>query len=191
MLTLPKNNTALILDLFFRNPDKEYYLREIGRQLNKEPGYFQHTVKGLLKEGILSERREANLRYLKLNKNHPLYDELKKIISKTLGIEAQLKELAGQLGGVEYAFIFGSIAKNKEYALSDIDLLLVGKVDQDDLIGKINKLEEDLKREINYHIYDKKEVIRKLADKNEFLERIFHEPKIILKGNPDELTKSN
>lgn len=186
-----KNSQGKILKLFFQDPEKEYYLNEIGKILGKEPGFFQASIEKLVQEGILKDERKANLRYFKLNKDFFLYDELKKIISKTVGIEFELKKMIEYLTGVEYAFVFGSIAKDKEISESDIDIVLIGRINQDELVKKINKAEDELKREINYHIYDKEEFIKKLQDNNDFLVKIFNEPKIILKGNLDELTKSN
>ncbi|MBU4421352.1 nucleotidyltransferase domain-containing protein [Candidatus Parcubacteria bacterium] len=191
MLTFLKNGKGKILHLFFKNPDREFYLREIARELKQEPGFFQAPLNALVKEGLLIDERKANLRFFKLNKNHPLYEEIKKIVSKTLGMEAKLKELAEGLEKIEYAFIFGSIAKNQEYSESDIDLLLIGEANQDFLIEKIRPLEEDLNREVNYHIYSKEEIIKKLEENNDFITRIFNEPKIILKGDLYDFGKFN
>ncbi len=134
------------------------------------------------------DEREANLRYFKLNKKYPLYDELKKIISKTLGVEAKLSHLVDGFKGIECAFIFGSMAADKENELSDIDLMLIGEANQDTLIKKINQLEGLLNREINYHIYRKDEISKKMKEKNDFIVKIFKDPKIILKGNLNEFT---
>lgn len=191
MFNLLKNSQGEILNLFFKDPEREYYLREIAKNLGKEPGYFQVAIDNLAKEGILQDERKGNLRFFKLNKGYPLYEEIKKIIAKTLGLEAKLKEMVDGLAGIESAFIFGSIAKNQERGDSDIDLMLIGRVDQDDLIKKINQLEDELKREINYHLYGQEELAKKLKNQDSFLVRIFKEPKIVLKGQPDEFAKSN
>ena len=192
MLNFTKNSKGEILNLFFKNPEKEYYLREIAKNFGKEPGYFQKAINDLVLEGILKDERKANLRYFRLNKKYPLYEEIKRIISKTLGMEFKLKEIINNLEAIDYAFIFGSIAKDKENVESDIDLMIVGgEVDQDSLIKKVNQAEEELKREINYHIYSKEEIINGIKEGNDFLVKIFNESKIILKGNPDELTRTN
>lgn len=191
MLNFLKNGTGKILKLFFQDSDKEYYLREIAKILGKEPGFFQKYLNNLVNEGILVDEYRANLRYFRLNKEYPLYEEIKKIVSKTLGVEAKLKDLIDGVGNIEYAFIFGSIPKNTENGMSDIDLMLIGEVNQDKLINKINEAEEELAREINYHIFDKQEVIRKLKDKNDFLTHVFGEPIINLKGDSDEFRKIN
>ena len=191
MLDFIKNKKGEVLKLFFQNAEQELYLREIARILGKEPGLFQRDIESLVKEGILKDERRANLRYFKLNKDYSLYKEIKQIIFKTLGIGAQLQRLVNDLLEIEQSFIFGSIAKNNEYAESDIDLMLIGAVDQDLLISKIDKVEKELKREVNYVLYNKEEILKKLKEKNDFLTKIFKESKIILKGNLDEYSKFN
>ena len=37
-------NQSLVLSIFFANPDKTFYLRELGRMLKKEPGVFQKDI---------------------------------------------------------------------------------------------------------------------------------------------------
>lgn len=188
MLNFLKNGIGKILALFFANPDKEYYLREIGKHLKKEPGVFQYSINKLIKQGILLDEYRANLRYFKLNKKYPLYEELQRMVSKTLGMEAKLKTLTDNLPKIECAFVFGSVAKNTDTNNSDIDLFLAGDADQNYLTEKINELERELCREINYHVYSQQEIAEKLRANNDFLIRIFSEPKLPLKGNPDEYT---
>jgi len=188
MLNFLTNGEGEILNLFFKDPDREYYFRELARNLGKEPAYFQNPLNNLVKGGVLVDKRKGNLRFFKLNKNYPLYEELKKIISKTIGAEGQIKEIINSLEGIEEAFIFGSVAKEKENIHSDIDLMLIGRVDQDKLIEAVNKVEKELGREINYHIFTKEEVLKKIKEKDSFFVNIFSESKIILKGNLDEFT---
>jgi len=191
MLNFLKNGQAKILNLFFQNPDKNFYLREIARILGKEkaPAIFKNALDNLVESGILIDERRGNMRFFKLNKNYHLFAELKSIISKTLGVESKLKNAVGKLAGLEYAFLFGSIAKNEENKDSDVDLLLVGKIDQDILINEISRIEEEIGREINYHIFSRAEVEKNIKENNSFFVNIFFSPLISLKGNPDEFIK--
>jgi len=190
MLEFLKNGKGDILNFFFKNPDGVYYFREIAKSLNKEPAYYQRHLDDLVESGILSDERRGNLRFFKLNKNHPLYDELRSIISKTLGVQFKLKDLVNKYDTIEAAFIFGSIASNQENPRSDIDLMIIGSVNEDLLIVDVNLLEQTLGREINYHIYTKDEIKKKLDGQDNFFTEIFNNPIIILKGNIDELRKS-
>jgi len=129
------------------------------------------------------------MRFFKLNKEHPLYEEIKSIVAKTLGIEYKLKNLVNQFAGLDSAFLFGSIAKKAENSQSDIDLLLIGSVDQNLLIKDISKIEGEIKREINYHIYSQPEILKKLKKNDSFFVNIFSAPLISLKGDPYEFVR--
>jgi len=190
MLEFVKNNKGEVLNLFFKDVDRKYYLREIARILGKEPGYYQKIINDLVKEGILIDERRGNLRFFWLNKNYSLYEEIKKMISKTIGVEGSFKELVNKLNNVKCAFIFGSFAEDKQRTGSDIDLMLIGEINQDILIKEINKLEVEFNREINYQIFSKKEAVDRLNNNDNFFVNIFNKPMIILKGNINDFRQS-
>ena len=147
-------NQQLLLRLFYTNPEKSFYMQEIGKIIGKKPGIFQRTLNALVKEGILKSEYRANARFFQVNTAHPLYPELKKIVAKSAGVEASLKDLVRQIEDVKVAILYGSFAKKTERAESDIDLLIVGKPEvENQLLKKLGKLEKYLQREINYKIY--------------------------------------
>ena len=191
MLDFLKNGKGEILNLMFFNPDKKYYLAEVAKILGKEPSAYQKHIQSFIEDGILCDERVGNMRFFWLNKNYHLYNEIKNIISKTIGVEAQLKNLLKEINSVETAFIFGSFATDKFNRNSDIDLFLVGEENQDAIIKHITKLELEIGRSINYHIYSKKEVLDKIDIKNDFINNIFSREIILLKGDINEFRKSN
>jgi predicted nucleotidyltransferase len=89
--------------------------------------------------------------------------------------------------GIEVAFIYGSFAKHEETAKSDIDLLIIGKIDDSRLLREINKLEEILKREINYSIFRREEFKQKMKEKDSFIKDLLKNPKIFLIGEQNDL----
>lgn len=187
-LKFTKNQT-LILEIFFNNPEKSYYLREIGRIIGKEAGVFQKDINKLVESGILISEYRAKSRFFKLNKKHPLYKELRSIFLKTVGAVGKLKEALSKIENIKIAFIFGSYAKGKEDSFSDIDLMIIGNPNEDELISEISKLENKLDREINYHIFSLTDWKKKLKEKDSFLENILSQPKIFLIGNKNELSR--
>ena len=46
-------NQLLLLQLFYTNPEKSFYMQEIGKILGKKPGVFQRTLNSLAQEGLL------------------------------------------------------------------------------------------------------------------------------------------
>jgi len=187
-LKFTKNQT-LILEIFFSDPEKSCYLRELGRIIGKEPGVFQKDINKLVESSILTSEYRAKSRFFKLNKNHPLYKELKSIFFKTVGAEGRLREILKSIKNIKIAFIFGSFAGGKEDSFSDIDLMVIGNPNEDILISKISKLESQLDREINYHIFSPDDWRKAIRKKDSFIENILSQPKIFLVGNKDELSR--
>lgn len=191
MLNFLKNGGGEILKLFLKDPEKEYYFREIAKNLNKEPSHYQKYLDNFVADEILLDERRGNMRFFRLNKEHPLYEEIKSIVSKTIGLENELKELVDKLNNVECAFIFGSIAKGTENSNSDVDLMLIGNTNQDILVAALSSMEGKIAREINYHIYSSQEIVKKIKEKDGFISNIFLSPIIKLKGNPYDFTGSS
>ncbi len=182
-------NRAALLRLFYTNPDQSYYMQEIGRILNKKPGYFQRTLNKMAEEGILVSESRVNARYFKANKNYPLYEELKSIVFKTIGVLGSLQEIVHEVGIIKYCFIYGSYAKGKETSLSDIDLVIIGDVDEDKLIKDIDNLEEVIRREVNYKLYTMREFSSAIRKESPFILGILRDKKIMVIGDEDELRK--
>ncbi|MFZ2603773.1 MAG: nucleotidyltransferase domain-containing protein, partial [Candidatus Omnitrophota bacterium] len=117
------------------------------------------------------------------NKNYLLFKELKSVVSKTVGVEASLREIINADSGIKTAFIYGSFAQNKETSLSDIDLLLIGKPDEAELMKKIDDLENSSGREINFTVYSEKDFANSIKSKSSFILNLIKRPKIFLKGD--------
>lgn len=166
-----------ILQLFFSNIDKKYYLRELERILGISVGNIRRELIMLEMDGLFEKEAIGREVYYKLNKNSPIFEDFKNIVYKTIGVEAIIRKELKELNGINRAFIFGSFAKNKEKLSSDIDLMVIGDVDEDLLIYKISKLENICRREINYNLIDFREWEEK-AKNNSFIKAIIKGAKI-------------
>jgi len=182
-------NRAELLRLFFTNPEQSFYMQEIGRIIGKKPGNFQRVINNMEGEGVLISERKANARYFKANKEYSLYEEMKNIVFKTVGIAGSIKDVLQKIGNIGYAFIYGSYAKVKENYLSDIDLVVIGKCDEDKLIKNFDHLEKLLKREINYKLYTFTELKKEIKQREPFLLNIMDDKKIMLIGDEDALRR--
>ena len=176
-----------LLSLFFTNPSREYYLRELQRILGYSAGSIRRELIRFQKDNLFDTRKAGNLLYYFLNQRHPLFKELKSIISKTVGVEASLRNSLLSIKGIKTALIYGSFASKKENSASDIDLMIVGDPDNSCLNEKLSSLEKRLRREISPTIYSPREYKAKKRGKGGFITDLLMKPKIMLIGKEDDL----
>ena len=79
-----------LLTLYFTNPNKKYYLRELERILNFSVGNIRRELIKLESTGLFLSESKGNLVYYYLNKSYPFFKELKSIIFKTSGAPKML-----------------------------------------------------------------------------------------------------
>ncbi len=183
-----------ILLHFFTNPDDEKYLREIAVILVEDPGNLSKELSKLEKEGIFLSINRGKQKYFSINKKYPLFNELKSIIFKTIGIYGSLQKITSEVGGIVLAFIYGSFAKSEEGAFSDIDLCLIINIEhfnENIFLEKINNLEHRISREINYTYYSGEEWYKRVKEKDSFILSILDDKKIMLKGEESGLRRLN
>jgi predicted nucleotidyltransferase len=170
-----------ILSRFFADESRRFYINEMARLVNTTQGTCRRELNKLVDVGVLTTSKEGNLLYYQVNKQTPLYREFSAIIQKTIGIEAKLKSLLQGFKGISYAFIFGSYAKREFKAESDIDVVIIGIIEEDSLIKVFKDVERAIGREINYHIYTGKEFKSKLRT-DSFIKNIIKNH-IMIKGD--------
>ena len=176
-----------ILALFFSRPEEALYLGGIIKLTGEDRGNISRELRSLEGIGLLTSRKEGNLKYYSLNKGFLLYDELRSIIQKTRGAIGILKETLSREKKIDYAFIFGSIASGTETAKSDIDLMVIGDVPLEKLLQLMRSPEKSIGREINPSLYSIKDYKIRIKKKDPFIVRIMNEPKIMLIGDNDGL----
>ena len=175
-----------ILLHFFTNTDDEMYLREMALKLKEDPGNLSKELSKLEQEGVFISQFRGKQKYFFLNKAYPLFNELKSIIFKTIGIQGSLQNIINKTNGIVSAFIYGSFATGKENTSSDIDLCLIVKdsvFNENNLISKIDGLEKTISREINYIYYSEEEWEKQINKNDSFIINIKIGPKIVLKGD--------
>ena len=88
-----------------------------------------------------------------MNKEHPLFNEIKGIVSETVGIEGRLKKALTAIKQIDVAFIYGSFASRSENLKNDIDLMVIGNPDVSSLNEKTAELEKSMQMEISINVY--------------------------------------
>jgi len=99
-------------------------------------------------------------------------------------LRAALAELSSK-AKILVAFIYGSVAAGRHTPASDIDLMVIGRVELADLLPALGPIQERLGREVNPTIYRPEE----LAAPRSFVRRVLDGPKIMLVGTDDDIAK--
>jgi predicted nucleotidyltransferase len=177
-----------VLAATLNQPDKWWYLSELAQFLKTTPSSLQRELKALVDGGILQQRREGTRTYFKAETRSALFPELRGLFEKMVGVLPTLKEtLAPLLAGMDCAFIYGSVARRDEHALSDIDLMVIGSVGLAELTPALRKAESRLGREINATSYSTLEFRNKVAAKDHFLSEVLKGAKQFVKGAERDL----
>jgi predicted nucleotidyltransferase len=172
------------------NPDRSLYLRELSRELNIPYGMLYKEEKNLVSLGILTEEKRGKVTLVSVNKSLPYFDELKSLITKTVGLGDLLKDLLSGLKAIRYALVYGSFASGEETSLSDVDLLIVGDESEETVLRAISQAEKEIEREVNYILWNEEEFAEKAGQKHHLLTEIARNPIIMLTGDEDEFRRA-
>jgi predicted nucleotidyltransferase len=173
-----------LLLLFFYNQKREFYLREIASLIKTSVGTTKRELDRLLKHDLVTIKKLGNLSFYRLNSQNPLIPHLEGIIKNTIGIELALTDIFKKRADIDFAFIFGSYAKNNFKSDSDIDLFVIGKIKEEQLHKLVFEQESVIHRTINYHLSTPEEF------KNGLKKSFFHNEitanYVLLTDNEDE-----
>ncbi len=179
-----------ILAAAFTRPEKWWYLSELAQYLRTSPSSLQRELSSLAASGVLQQRREGTRAFFKAETHSPVFRELRSLFEKTAGLIPTLKRALEPLESrIASAFVYGSVARRKETAVSDVDLMVIGSVGLAALAPALRKAEARLEREISVTNYSVKEFRYKVAQKDHFLSTVLRGPKEFVKGSQRDLDK--
>jgi predicted nucleotidyltransferase len=180
-----------ILGLLYEHPDQSFYYRQLTRELQSlSVGTLQRELDTLTQLGLIERSMLGKQVFYRANRNHPLFPEMRALVSKTVGLVPTLRSALAPLADrISAAFIYGSIARQEERAESDIDMMVVGRAKLEDVLGNLGNIEASLRRPVNPTVYSVSEFKKKLAGGNHFLNSVVAGKKIFLIGDEDELRK--
>ena len=181
-----------ILSLTFGTPDRWWYLSELANALGTSPSSLQRELDSLATAAILLMRPEGRRTYYRANENSAIYEELRGIVRKTMGIPHEIRaSIAPIERKISLALIYGSVARGEERADSDVDVLVVADdLMLEELFRRLAPAEKKLRRKVNPTLYTREEFRRRRRAKNTFLQNVLSGDHIILTGDIDAAATS-
>lgn len=134
---IQKCNYSRVLEVFFKEPTKIHFIREVGRKISLAQTSVRNHIKELEKEGLIIKKEshpfdgfianredEKFLFYKQAYNFYSLFDVKKEIIYKI---------------APKAIVFFGSYQKGEDIEWSDIDLLIISKIKKDINLEKYEK----------------------------------------------------
>jgi predicted nucleotidyltransferase len=178
---------AKVLAAFFLSPGETHNAWELAQRSGESYSAVWKELVRLEGLGILTSEVRGNSKDYQIDNTCPITPELRSIVLKTEGAGLVIKEKLLEAGSVKEAFIYGSYASGEADARSDLDLMIVGKINLAQLAPVIAELEKGLNRSINYAVFSEDERDEKLATNDPFWGNVTGSPKIILIGGDHAL----
>jgi len=180
MLDLRSKARQRLLAYYFTNPVARHHLRDLADRLSIDPSNLSRELRRLEREGLFRAEVSGRQKYFQLNREYPLYREVRSIITKTIGAAPLIAQSVKTIDGIEEAYLYGSFARNQQDAASDIDVLMIGTPRGEALAEVMGKLERQLGRDVNYIVLSRDEFESRRARKDAFLENVWHNKRVAL-----------
>ena len=153
-LITSKTRIKILMRLFL-NPKQNAYLRELADEFSASPSQVREELRQLNDAGFLESHRNGRQIQYQANQKHPLFHELQSMVQKALGMDRILESILDRLGNLEEAYLIDDYAEGKDTGI--IDLVLVGNIDQENLVDLVRKTERYIERKIRTLVLTSKE----------------------------------
>jgi len=169
-LIASKIRIKLLTRLFF-NPKTRSYLRELAKEFNVSTNSVREELNQLTKTKLLKSERNGRQVLYAANEEHPLFPELRSMVSKAMGIDQVIDSIVTRLGDLEGAYLIDDYAEGKDTGI--VDLILVGNIDPYHLNDLSRKTERYISRKIRSLVLSKEEF-------DQFLPTLKEKPRLLI-----------
>ena len=167
-----------LLHLFLNNPGKAFYVREITRLIDEQINSVRRELANMMTVGIVLSDSADNKLYYEVNQKYEYFEPLRQIFgdstAKTSERNIKSKDVSWQdklmqLPGLRLAVAAGALVRG---SASNIDLLLVGDLQQTKVASLLKEIERAESRELNYSILTYDDFYYRLSVRDKFITEI-------------------
>ncbi len=139
------------------------YLRGLEQEFGESSNAIRVELNRLEQAGMLTSENEGNKKFYQANVNHPLFNEVRSILMKHVGISQIIEDVIKKLGNVKQVYLVGSFARGIDSTI--IDLMLIGEIKKEYLYKLSDKVEKIINRKIRTIVYSVNEYDKLEKDK--------------------------
>ena len=168
---------AKLLALFFENPDKSYYVREITRVIEEQINSVRRELTNLNALGLVKIENYENKVYYSANMKHPFARPMTEIFSRKFDGSAVADASSPKSVWEEYVrpvenILNALLVTNRLPGQDGLDLLIIG----DDRTHKLTKwaevIEKRMGKPLNYAIMSREDYIYRKSVRDKFLPEV-------------------
>jgi len=178
-----------VLGLLFGQPDRRFGTVELIKLAGSGSGAVQRELERLSASGLVVSSVSGRQRSYRANRESPIFEELHGLVEKIAGAPDVVREALSAIESkIAVAFLYGSVAKETDTAVSDIDVLVVSdRLDLEELYEALQPAEARLGRRISPTLYTVLEYRKRRKAKHPFLTKVLAGKKVVLIGAEDAI----
>jgi hypothetical protein len=167
---------AKLLQLFFENPDKQYFIREIVRLIDEQVNSVRRELLNLDSLGIVKSEAYENKVYYSANARHPFFRPFIEIFGKK-DVVANGKKVK-QTGWEDYTrpvkgLIKALVVTNRLPGQTGLDMLIIGNDQDRKLTRWAEVMEKKMAKPLNYAIMTVDDFVYRQRVKDKFVMSVF------------------
>ena len=152
-LITSKTRLRLLIKFFISQANRGY-LNGLATEMGESTNSIRKELNHLQRAGYLEKVKVDNKIEYKANTFHPLYDVMRKVVLKHLGLEDVVDTVLERMGAVKEIILVGDYALGKDSG--KIEVFLIGEQLNTDYIVKLeDKIEKLIKRKISFYLATK------------------------------------
>lgn len=163
---------AKLLGLFFENPDKSYYVREITRVIEEQINSVRRELTNLNALGLVKIENYENKVYYSANMKHPFARPMTEIFSRKIDtaqeVEVRRPTWADYIRPVEN-LLSALVVTNRLPGQDGLDLLIIGDDYQRKLTRWAEVVEKRQGKPLNYAIMSREDYLYRKSVRDRFI----------------------
>lgn len=148
---------AELLSLVLGDPAAESTLSELVARTGTPYASVHRELARAVAAGLVTDRLVGRTRLIRANTNSPYFVGLSDVLTKAFGVPWVLGQALAGIDNISHAYIYGSWAarfsgETGERPVGDIDLLVLGSPDRDQIYAAASSAEQRLARQLQVTI---------------------------------------
>ena len=152
-LITSKTRLRLLIKFFISQANRGY-LNGLANEMGESTNSIRKELNHLHGAGYLDKIKVDNKIEYKANTNHPLFEVLRKVVLKHLGLEDVVENVLDRMGDVDKIILIGDYARGIDSGV--IEVFLIGQGLNMEYISQLeNKIENLINRKVCFYLASK------------------------------------